>query len=91
MEDSLRSLKGKTKSALGLARAKVLADARAVVEARGAEALIVTHLARQHGVAPLTARRWLAAAGFNLAHLQRGRPSFAKLAEIADGAEDEGV
>ena len=81
MED-VSSLKSRTRQALGLARAKVLADARAVLETHGAEAIIVTHLARQHGVAPLTARRWLAAAGFSLEHLSRGRPSFRKLASL---------
>lgn len=87
MDDSLRTLKTRTRQALGLARAKLLTDARATVETAGPAAVIVTHLARTHGVAPLTARRWLAAAGFSLEHLSRGRPSFARLADLADVSE----
>ena len=89
MEDSLNALRRKTKQGLGLARASVLADARAIVESRGAEALIVTHLAKKHSVAPLTARRWLDAAGFSLGHLSRGRPTLARLAEIAESESGE--
>lgn len=89
MTDSLPNLKSRTRQALGLARAKVLADARAIAESRGAQSIIVTHLARQHDVAPLTVRRWLTAAGFDLTHLSRGRPSFARLAEIRDDGGDQ--
>lgn len=80
--ENVTALKTRTRQALGLARAKILADARAVLETHGPEAIVVTHLARAHGVAPLTARRWLAGAGFSLAHLARGRPTFARLAGI---------
>lgn len=69
----------RTRAVLGLTRAKVLADARALVETSGPAAIVVTHLARQHGIAPLSVRRWLTAAGFDIGHLTRGRPSFARL------------
>jgi hypothetical protein len=88
MTDSLPNLKSRTRQALGLARAHVLADARALAESRGPQSIIVTHLAKQHDVAPLTVRRWLTAAGFDLGHLTRGRPSFARLADIRDEQED---
>lgn len=84
----LIDLKKKTRQALQLARAKVIADARAVVADRGPTSIIVTHLAKTHDVSPLTVRRWLTSAGFDLTHLVRGRPSFARLAEIR-GSEDK--
>ena len=87
MDDIIPELKMRTRAALGLARAKVLTDARAIVESKGTPGIIVAHLAKAHGVAPLSVRRWLLAAGFDLAHLQRGRPSFQKLAELSEGDE----
>jgi hypothetical protein len=76
---NLNELKRRTKQALSIARRAVLAEAAEIVAARGPTALIVTHLARKHSVAPLTVRRWLAQSGFALDHLARGRPSFERL------------
>lgn len=70
----LSNLRNHTRQALGLARARVLASARSLVETSGPQAVRITVLARQHDVAPLTVRRWLSTAGFDLSHLARGRP-----------------
>jgi predicted transcriptional regulator len=80
---NIPDLRRRTKQALSIARRAVLAEAAEIVAARGPAALIVTHLARKHDIAPLTVRRWLAGAAHDLSHLARGRPSFARL-----GGED---
>lgn len=91
---NLPELKRRTRQALSIARQAVLHDAKTVVAEHGPAGLIVTHLAKRHDVAPLTVRRWLTAAGFDLSHLTRGRPSFAKVAklgeEVAETKEEVG-
>lgn len=85
---NLPDLKRRTKQALSIARGAVLSEAKALVDAHGPAGVIVTHLAKRHDVAPLTVRRWLAAAGHDLSHLTRGRPSYAKLDALAVSDDD---
>lgn len=61
-----------TRAQRTLTRASLLAAARERLHS--GVALNITHLAEEFRVTPVTARKWLADAGFDLSGLRRGRP-----------------
>lgn len=83
----LRSHMAATRQVLNQVRAAVVAEAQEIADRAGSRAILVSRLADKHGVASLTAKRWLQAAGFELKTDRRGRPSFEEVL-LHDGLMD---
>lgn len=86
----LKAARLRTKQVLAQSRNELLAEARSIVERTGdAQSILVARLAKSHGVAPMTASRWLEEAGFNLVPRGRGRPTLHELTAHDGGVEGE--
>lgn len=87
MSNALSELQVRTRQERQLARARVIAEARLLVQKHGTSGIIVSLLARRNGVSALTTRRWLEKAGFDLSGCQRGRPLVDRIAAIEETLE----
>jgi hypothetical protein len=74
--EDLKAAQARTKQALGAVRATIVAEAQAIASRAGSKAILVSRLAQKHGVASLSVKRWLEAAGFELNSELRGRPTY---------------
>ncbi len=82
MTNALTELHIRTRQERQLARARVVAEARLLLSKQGPSGIVISLLGSRHGVSPLTARRWLEKAGFDLSGCQRGRPTQDRLEAI---------
>jgi hypothetical protein len=76
MDKDIRAVQAATRQVLGRVRVELIAEAQEIADRAGSEAILVSRLADKFGVASLTAKRWLLAAGFKLNVTLKGRPSF---------------
>lgn len=90
MANELKAARLRTRQVLAQTRNELLAEARGIVERTGdAQSILVARLAKTHGVAPMTASRWLEDAGFALSTRKRGRPTLHELTAHDGGVGNE--
>jgi transposase-like protein len=85
--EDLKAAQARTKQALSAVRATIVAEAQEIADRAGSKAILVSRLAQKHGVASLSVKRWLEAAGFELRTDLRGRPRYEEVL-LHDGLVD---
>lgn len=87
MEDVRNALK-QTRQVMGQVRQALIAEAQGIADRAGSKAILVSRLADKYGISSLTAKRWLAQAGFELDKTRTGRPRYEDVL-IHDGLLDQ--
>lgn len=82
-----RNALANTRQVLNKVRLDVIAEAQAIADRAGSEAILVTRLATKYGISFATCKSWLETAGFKLNKSLKGRPSFEAVL-IHDGLMD---